>query len=311
LCAKEHILLFYFSKTKMACQVSRQLSIIVPTLNEEKHLPFLLESIKRQSFGDYEVIVADAGSEDKTLEIARKYNCKIVKGGLPAEGRNSGAKIAEKELLLFLDAEAVLPENFLNKTLLEFRKRKLGIAGCGLQPITKNKTYGIMQDILYNWPARLLEGVFPYDSNFILVEKEIHKQIGGFDEGITLGEDHAYARKAAKITRFGFLKSSKLTISPRRFQNEGWLTIGAKYYFCNLYNIFFGDVRSNIFRYNLKKRKEKKQEPKTIGIIFDILKIPIYAICFMIGFATWLIIFLIFSPKLITAYFDKKKNRVL
>ena len=62
------------------------LSIVIPALNEEKYLPLLLESIKRQSFFDYEIILADAGSKDKTIEIAKKYNCVIVGGGLPANG---------------------------------------------------------------------------------------------------------------------------------------------------------------------------------------------------------------------------------
>ena len=75
-----------------------KISIIIPTYNEEDYLPALLKSIQRQNFKDLEVIVADAHSTDKTLEIAKKYNCKIVPGGLPAVGRNNGAKIAQGEL---------------------------------------------------------------------------------------------------------------------------------------------------------------------------------------------------------------------
>ena len=79
------------------------LSIIIPTLNEEKYLPVLLESIKKQKFeGDYELIVADAGSQDKTVEIARNFGGKIVPGGLPAKGRNQGAAEARGDLFLFL-----------------------------------------------------------------------------------------------------------------------------------------------------------------------------------------------------------------
>ena len=286
------------------------LSIIIPTLNEEKYLPLLLASIKKQDFKDYEIIIADAGSKDRTSEIAKKYNCKIVSGGLPAKGRNQGAKIAKGNIFLFLDAEVVLPEQFLKRVLLEFKERKLGIAGCGLEPITKNKAYRILNDILYNWPVRLLENVFAYTYNFILVKKEIHEKIQGFDEGITLGEDHAYSREAAKIAKFGFLKFSKLTLSPRRFEHEGWLIISAKYYFCNLYNIFFGNVRSNIFRYDLKKRKKKKKRPKLQRVIFNVLKSPIYIIWFIVGFATWLIIFLIFIPKRIIKYLKRNKKKV-
>ena len=271
------------------------LSIIIPVLNEEKDLPLLLASIKKQNFRDYEIIIADANSTDRTVEIAKSYGCAVVAGGLPAKGRNEGAKVAEGNIFLFIDAEAVFQERFLEKALLKFKERKLDIASCGLEPITENKAYKILHNILYNLPARLLEDVFPYASNFILVKKEIHQRIGGFDEEITLGEDHAYVRKGAKIAKFGFLKSIKLTLLPRRFQNEGWLTISAKYYFCNLYNIFFGNVRSNIFKYNLKTRNEKKKPSKAQRIIFTVLKSPLYIIWFLVGFGTWPIILLILS----------------
>ena len=83
------------------------LSIIIPTLNEENYLPLLLESIKKQNFKSYEIIVADAGSTDRTIEIAKNHGCKITSGGLPAKARNQGAKIAKGDLLLFSDADIV------------------------------------------------------------------------------------------------------------------------------------------------------------------------------------------------------------
>ena len=51
------------------------LSIVIPTYNEEEYLPKLLESIKMQSYSDYEIIVADANSNDKTREIAEECGC--------------------------------------------------------------------------------------------------------------------------------------------------------------------------------------------------------------------------------------------
>ena len=88
-----------------------KLSIVIPAKNEEKYLPKLLASVKKQSFKDYEIIVADNNSKDKTKEIAKSYGCKIVKGGLPGKGRNAGAKIAKGEIILFLDADVILPDS--------------------------------------------------------------------------------------------------------------------------------------------------------------------------------------------------------
>ena len=102
-------------------------SIIIPTYNEEEYLPVLLDSIKEQSFDDYEIIVADANSTDKTREIAKSYGCIVVDGGLPAAGRNNGAKIAKGEYLLFIDGDDLLVNNILEKSYLKAKEKNIDI----------------------------------------------------------------------------------------------------------------------------------------------------------------------------------------
>ena len=92
------------------------ISIIIPALNEENYLPKLLKNIKKQELKDYEVIVADTNSKDGTRQTAKKFKCEIVKGGLPPEGRNNGAKKAKGTLLFFIDADSLLSKNFFNGT---------------------------------------------------------------------------------------------------------------------------------------------------------------------------------------------------
>ena len=105
------------------------LSVIIPTFNEEKYLPKLLESIKKQTYKDYEIIVADATSKDRTRQMAKKYNCRVIKGGMPAIGRNNGAKIAKGDILLFLDADSIIEKDFISNALIYMKKRKLDVAG--------------------------------------------------------------------------------------------------------------------------------------------------------------------------------------
>ena len=225
------------------------ISIIIPTLNEEKYLPFLLESIKKQKFSDYEIIVADAGSTDKTIEIAKRYGCRITNGGLPAVGRNNGAKIARGDLFLFLDADIILPEDFFEKALKEFRKRNLDIATCCISPLTKKKIERLFYRYFYNIPIKLTESFLAHGSHLILVKKDIHKKIGGFDPEIKLAEDHIYARMGAKIGKSGVLRSSKIFTWPRRFYQDGWIRTGIKYALAEIYTILFGPLRSNILKY--------------------------------------------------------------
>lgn len=243
----------------MSCQ-DPQLSIIIPTLNEEKYLPLLLESIKKQDFKDYEIIIADAGSKDRTLEVAKKYSCKVVSGGLPAKGRNEGAKIAKGNIFLFLDADVILPDKIFGKVLKEFRKRKLKIATFFLLPSEKNKLSSFFFTFFYNLPIFFFEKILPHAAMGILIKAKLFKKLKGFDQDIKLAEDHDLARRAGKLGKYGILKSDKLYVSDRRFKKEGWLKIYSKYLFCEGHMILIGPVKSDIFKYKfnhyLKKNKK-------------------------------------------------------
>lgn len=232
-------------------------SIIIPTLNEEYHLSLLLESIKNQEgIGEHEIIIADAGSDDKTVEIAKDYGCKVVPGGLPARGRNKGAEIAGGDLLLFLDADTFLPRNSLQKILEEFDRRNLDLAGCLLTPFGENKLLRVLYDVFYNSLAISLEKILPAGCGLILAKKEIHAAIGGFDEAIKLGEDFSYVRKGVRKGRYGLLKSVKICFSQRRFQEEGWLKTYGKYWLGMFYFAFLGDIKTDIFKYRFNSHKK-------------------------------------------------------
>jgi len=185
------------------------LSIVIPTLNEENCLPFLLESLKKQNFStNFEIIVADAGSKDKTIEIAKHYGCKITSGGFPPKGKNEGGKIAQGDLILFIDADVFLPEKFLEEVLKEFEQKNLDVASFYLQ--SHNKIHNIIFNFLYNFPTQITEKILPQAMNIILVKKDLHQKIGEFDEEIKLGEELDYVRKGEKIGKFGVLKSKKI-----------------------------------------------------------------------------------------------------
>lgn len=248
------------------------LSIIIPTLNEEDYLPILLESIKRQDFKDYEVIVADAGSKDKTLEIANSYKFKVVPGGLPARGRNNGAKVANGDVLFFLDADTVLSDKFLDKSIKEFELRKLDIASFCLRPYPENRFEYFLINIFYNRMIVILEKILPHSAMGIIIKKELFNKINGYDESIKLAEDHDLGRRAAKyakfginkfakfgiskFAKFGIIRSVEILISTRRFKKDSWFMTGTKFFLCQLHMIFIGPVRSNIFNYKFNHYKK-------------------------------------------------------
>lgn len=234
------------------------LTIIIPTLNEENYLPLLLKSIKRQSFKDYEIIIADANSTDKTVEIAQDIGCQIVNGGLPPKGKNEGARVAKGEMLLFIDADSrILSDDFLEKILQEFKKRNLDIASFLIYP-DENKLDKFIYTF-YNIWAKLNQSFLPYATNVILVKKEIHQKIGGFDKEIKLAEDHEYARRAGKIGKFGFIDIEPILTSSRRFEKEGRVKTYFKYGLAGIYVLFFGSIKSDIFKYRFGNYLKNKK----------------------------------------------------
>ena len=233
------------------------LSIVIPTLNEENYLPRLLNCIKKQNFKDYEIIISDAGSEDKTRKIAKDFGCKIVKGGLPAIGKNTGAEASKGDLILFLDADVLLPDNFFENTLKEFEERDLGITTFCLVPISKSRIPKILFNIFYNYPLQIFEKRCKHGAMGILVKKEIHKSLNGFDKEIKVGEDHYYIQQGSKFGKFGVIKTTKIFTSLRRFRTEGWLRVGIKYGLVEFYMKFFGPIRKNIFKYEFNYPKNK------------------------------------------------------
>ena len=206
------------------------LSIIIPTYNEEEYLPVLLDSIKEQSFTDYEIIVADANSTDKTREIAEEYGCVIVEGGLPAVGRNNGAKIAKGEYLLFLDSDLELTDDYLRDVLYEFRMERLGIAITQMKPMSNKVEDKIFHDFA-NYFMIGVEKIKPHGAGCygIIAKKELHDRCNGFDESLTFGEDTDYIERLAQEEPFKVLRNAKIGVSTRRLEEEGIETLIRQY----------------------------------------------------------------------------------
>ena len=207
-----------------------KISIIIPTYNEEEFLPNLLTSIQRQNYENMEVIIADAHSVDKTVEIAESYGCKIAPGGLPATGRNNGVKIAEGELLLFLDADSVLTNNYISSAIEEFELHNLGIAITQIVPLEKGFINQISHEFA-NYMTKKISSIKPHGAGCygILTYKSLHEKVGGFDETLDFGEDTDYIERIGKISRFNVLENPRLLISTRRLKEEGLKDITMKY----------------------------------------------------------------------------------
>lgn len=215
------------------------LSIVIPTLNEEGYLGRLLESIEKQDYNDYEVIVADSESEDDTVEKARSYGCRIVntdKRG-PGHGRNKGAEKAEGGKILFLDADVELRDSKTFDRVVEALEDEDIVAGSSSW-IPKD---GGLKGHIFLWLGTLmieiedsLLGQVSGTGNFLFTEKEVFENIGGFDEEMPFFEDVDFLKRADELGEIKLLRR-QMNVSTRRAENNGLLKATAEYTLPYLY----------------------------------------------------------------------------
>jgi len=228
------------------------ISIIIPTLNEEKYLPIILNDIKSQNISNYEIIVSDGSSEDKTKDIAIKEGCIFVEdeNRSPARQRNNGAKIAKGDVLLFLDADTSLPKDFLPSVYDEFKFRKLSVAGFYLNFNSNKKIYHLFE-FVYHAVCWFGQYFFPASVGVgILASKDKHEEINGFDESIFIGEDYDYINRLSKTGKYRMIKSSFLYFSVRRLEKEGILRVLWKWFKGGIYFLIRGPIRKKIVKYD-------------------------------------------------------------
>jgi 4,4'-diaponeurosporenoate glycosyltransferase len=139
---------FFFLFRISSCRVSvnrnthkPSVSVIIPARNEEHTLPKLLNSLSGQLFSEDEVIVVDDHSEDRTKAVAERSAVKVLESLPTPEGWLGktwacfqGAKMASREILVFLDADTVLEKNGLNN-IIETYVEKDGVLS--IQPYHK------------------------------------------------------------------------------------------------------------------------------------------------------------------------------
>jgi glycosyltransferase involved in cell wall biosynthesis len=204
-----------------------ELTIVIPAKNEKILLPRLLESLLRQDYpllSTMKVFVADANSTDGTPEIARSYadrlNISVIPGGLPAVGRNAGARMATSKYVLFIDADIELKDPSLLRRAVEKMNAK------GLHCVTTNihcRDGSRADSLIYvcnNIVQYLSRFHRPFSTGmFMMVDRQRFNELGGFDEKALYAEDYQlsrqFARRKFRCVRGGIYSTN------RRFQKMG------------------------------------------------------------------------------------------
>jgi len=217
-------------------------SVIIPTYNEESNLPPLLEDLSNQTMRDFEVIVADAASTDRTRELAVKAGAIVVEGGMPAEGRNAGAARAQGDILVFLDSDVRVPESFLANAISEMEERGLAAATAEARPLSDLAMDRVIHRFA-NLFIRLNQEREPHAPGYcILVRQDVVSAIGGFDEEIQVAEDHDFVTRASEHGPFRLLNTAWFSVSVRRYEKEGRIAYSVKAARITLYRALHGEI---------------------------------------------------------------------
>jgi len=198
-------------------------SVVIPALNEERHLAQLLSDIQRQSLRPDEVIVVDAGSTDATVRIAEQSPVAVVfHSEQPvARGRNLGGDSANGDLIFFLDTDTRLAENFFEDFVSEVERRGLDIACPRYVPYDSTPPIRAIH-AFWNMLLKVFERTLPSGAGHcIALRSKLFWESRGFDPSLKF-DDVELVRRLSKGARFG-LVGTNVFVSDRRYREEGIL----------------------------------------------------------------------------------------
>ncbi len=190
-----------------------KVSVIIPALDEAENIEACLASVKRQQ-GDFEIIVVDGGSRDRTVEIARSYAHTITSERGRGRQMNAGARLAGGEALLFLHSDSELHPDALE-----------GLRASLLDSETVGGTFTLKFDSdrlalrAYAFFTRFKPRAFHYGDQGIFVRRSVYDRLQGFKE-TPLMEDVDFLKRLRKLGRVALIKLP-VTTSARRFLRHG------------------------------------------------------------------------------------------
>jgi uncharacterized protein len=191
------------------------LSVIIPTLNEGDKIVETLEALKTAE--NIKVIVADGGSSDKTVELARLNGAKVISsaGGRAAQ-MNAGAASATGEYLLFLHADTILPQGFDDDIRYALADPRIIAGAFRLGFDSKGLSMRIVESGVY-LRSRYLN--LPYGDQGIFVRSADFQEAQGFPE-LPIMDDAVFVSRLKKKGRVVTLNKKVIT-SARRYESLG------------------------------------------------------------------------------------------
>lgn len=214
-----------------------QFSVIIPTLNEEIFLPKLLSSLVSQTVKDFEVIVVDGSSSDKTVSKARQYakklpSCRVIvtAPSLPLQ-RNVGAREAHGTWLIFVDADSIMLPYALERMqayINETTPKVFSTWAMPDSPSIHDSIVTLFANIYFESAVLMKRPLTP--GPMTVIRCDVFHRVGGYDESHRYNEDVDLGlRLAKKKIILSMLRETCYVWSMRRIRREGKVKVINQY----------------------------------------------------------------------------------
>ena len=218
------------------------ISVIIPTLNEEHNLGRLLDRLLAAgAWHNVEVLVADGGSTDHTMQIARDRGIRVLRSARPGRAiqMNLAAEHAAGEVLYFVHGDTLPPNSFASDI-----HRAIGEdfdLGCYRFRFESNRRLLKINSFFTRFDRAWCRG----GDQSLFIKKKVFQDLEGYREHFVIMEDFDLLRRARKKYHFK-LMTQEILVSPRKYEDNHYLQVQ----FANLvvFNMFrFGMAPQLIF----------------------------------------------------------------
>ena len=215
-----------------------EISIIIPTLNEEEHIGRLIRHLSDIP-QRVEIIVADANSTDKTRSFAEQEGAVVINVAKPSRPKqlNAGAALARADLLYFVHADTLPPKKFADQI----------IAASADGNTFGSFRFKFLSDrpvlVFNSWCTRIPIMMFRGGDQSLFIRRELFDKLGGYREDHIVMEDYDIIRRGKKLAEFRVLQDD-VAVSARKYEeNPYWKVNISNFIVFSLYYLGFSPER--------------------------------------------------------------------
>lgn len=275
-----------------------KISFITTVLNEEKTIVRFLDSLISQSKMPHEIIIADGGSTDKTLEKisnftnlignkvwGKKVKFKIIiKKGNIATGRNEAIKSSKGDIIVGADAGCVLDKDWIKKITEPFDDKHIHVVAGFYRPVVRNLFEKCLSCYTCVMADRVDPQAFLPSSRSIAFRKKAWEEVGGYPEHLDTCEDLVFARNLKrKGFKFVFVPAAVVYWQQRKNLREA---------FAQFFRYARGDGEAGYFRLQTPLLFARYLIGLSLVFIFFVFKSVylLFAVCFLLfSYFVWAI----------------------